>query len=126
MVVGQSHYSVGKKYCRRCECYFIIQRMFCECCGMQLRATPPPSCVGPGPEPPIECLHGGVVPADGPCPEFPIEPPVETPPEEVIPPEEPVEEEEEGEEEAGAEEGESEEESSEEESEEEQAEIGIG
>jgi hypothetical protein len=40
MVVGQSHYSVGKKYCRRCECYFITERMFCECCGMQLRANP--------------------------------------------------------------------------------------
>jgi hypothetical protein len=37
MIVGQSHYSVGKKYCRRCECYFITERMFCE---MQLRANP--------------------------------------------------------------------------------------
>jgi hypothetical protein len=40
MVVGQSHYSVGKKYCRRCECYFVASQMFCECCGMQLRANP--------------------------------------------------------------------------------------
>jgi hypothetical protein len=40
MVVGQSHYSAGKKYCRRCECYFITLQMFCECCGMQLRASP--------------------------------------------------------------------------------------
>jgi hypothetical protein len=40
MVVGQSHYSVGKKYCRRCECYFVTSLMFCECCGMQLRASP--------------------------------------------------------------------------------------
>ncbi len=40
MVVGQSHYSVGKKYCRRCECYFITERMFCECCGMRLRGSP--------------------------------------------------------------------------------------
>jgi hypothetical protein len=40
MVVGQSHYAVGKKYCRRCECYFITERMFCECCGMQLRGSP--------------------------------------------------------------------------------------
>ena len=40
MVVGQSHYSVGKKYCRRCECYFITKRIFCQCFGMQLRATP--------------------------------------------------------------------------------------
>jgi hypothetical protein len=23
----------GGKYCRRCECYFITERMFCECCG---------------------------------------------------------------------------------------------
>jgi hypothetical protein len=37
MVVGQSHYSAGKKYSRRCECYFIAKMMFCECCGMQLR-----------------------------------------------------------------------------------------
>jgi hypothetical protein len=40
MVVGESHYSVGKRYCRRCECYFITKRLFCECCGMQLRVTP--------------------------------------------------------------------------------------
>ena len=38
MVVGP-HYSVGKKYCR-CECYFVTERLFCECCGMQLRASP--------------------------------------------------------------------------------------
>jgi hypothetical protein len=38
--VGESHYSVGKRYCRRCECYFITKRLFCECCGMQLRVTP--------------------------------------------------------------------------------------
>src|ERR687898_805513 len=40
IVVGQSHYSVGKKYCRRCECYFTTKSIFCQCCGMQLRATP--------------------------------------------------------------------------------------
>jgi hypothetical protein len=40
IVVGQSHYSVGKKYCRRCECYFVAPEVFCECCGMQLRAKP--------------------------------------------------------------------------------------
>src|SRR5215216_5083035 len=40
IIVGQSHYSLGKKYCRRCECYFITQNIFCECCGMQLRGTP--------------------------------------------------------------------------------------
>ena len=40
IVVGESHYFVGKKYCRRCECYFITKNIFCECCGMQLRATP--------------------------------------------------------------------------------------
>jgi hypothetical protein len=40
IVVGESHYSVGKKYCRRCECYFITQKIFCQCCGMQLRTTP--------------------------------------------------------------------------------------
>jgi hypothetical protein len=40
IVVGESHYSVDKKYCRRCECYFITKNIFCECCGMQLRTTP--------------------------------------------------------------------------------------
>jgi hypothetical protein len=30
----------GGKYCRRCEYYFFTDR-FCECCGMQLRASPP-------------------------------------------------------------------------------------
>jgi hypothetical protein len=40
MVVGQLHYSVGKKYCRRCECYFITPKVFCECSGIQLRANP--------------------------------------------------------------------------------------
>jgi hypothetical protein len=24
----------------RCECYFVASQMFCECCGMQLRANP--------------------------------------------------------------------------------------
>jgi hypothetical protein len=40
IIVGESLYSVGKKYCRRCECYFITNKVFCQCCGMQLRATP--------------------------------------------------------------------------------------
>jgi hypothetical protein len=40
IVVGESHYSVGKKYCRRCERYFITKKLFCKCCGMQLRGTP--------------------------------------------------------------------------------------
>jgi hypothetical protein len=40
IVVGESYYLVGKKYCRRCECYFITKEIFCKCCGMQLRATP--------------------------------------------------------------------------------------
>jgi hypothetical protein len=34
------NYSAGGKYCRRCECYFITERIFCECCGMQLRRSP--------------------------------------------------------------------------------------
>jgi hypothetical protein len=40
IVVGQSHYLAGKKYCRIYECYFITNNIFCQCCGMQLRATP--------------------------------------------------------------------------------------
>jgi hypothetical protein len=38
---GINHYYLaGKKYCRRCECYFITKKIFCQCCGIQLRATP--------------------------------------------------------------------------------------
>jgi uncharacterized Zn finger protein (UPF0148 family) len=40
LVVGQSHYLVGKKYCRRCERYLVTNKVFCPCCGMQLRTTP--------------------------------------------------------------------------------------
>jgi hypothetical protein len=25
---------------RRCEYYFLTERLFCECCGMRLRASP--------------------------------------------------------------------------------------
>jgi rRNA maturation endonuclease Nob1 len=38
--VSQSYYMAGKKYCRRCECHFITNKVFCPCCGMQLRTTP--------------------------------------------------------------------------------------
>jgi hypothetical protein len=30
----------GGKYCRRCEHFFITQKLFYECCGMRLRASP--------------------------------------------------------------------------------------
>jgi uncharacterized paraquat-inducible protein A len=40
IVFGKSNYSVGKKYCRRCEVYMYHDRLFCPCCGMQLRLTP--------------------------------------------------------------------------------------
>jgi hypothetical protein len=40
MLVSGSHYSNGGIYCGRCECYFVTERRFCECCGMQLRASP--------------------------------------------------------------------------------------
>jgi hypothetical protein len=40
MVLGQSHYLAGKKFCRRCECYLITEKVFCPCCGMQLRTSP--------------------------------------------------------------------------------------
>jgi hypothetical protein len=40
IIVDQSHYSDGKKYCRRCKHDFITEKVFCECCGMQLRTTP--------------------------------------------------------------------------------------
>jgi rRNA maturation endonuclease Nob1 len=35
-----SRYKNGKKFCRRCECYFATDRRFCECCGMTLRYNP--------------------------------------------------------------------------------------
>jgi rRNA maturation endonuclease Nob1 len=31
---------VGRKYCTGCEYYFITIKIFCQCCGIQLRATP--------------------------------------------------------------------------------------
>ncbi|MFL6407346.1 MAG: hypothetical protein ACJ71F_09790 [Nitrososphaeraceae archaeon] len=41
ILFGKSNYSVGKKYCRRCEVYmYYNDGMFCPCCGMQLRLTP--------------------------------------------------------------------------------------
>jgi hypothetical protein len=36
----QVGYRAGGKYCRRCEYYFFTERLFCECCGMRLRASP--------------------------------------------------------------------------------------
>ena len=33
-------YLAGGKNCRRCEYYFFTERLFCECCGMRLRASP--------------------------------------------------------------------------------------
>jgi hypothetical protein len=36
----QVSYIPGGKYCGRCEYYFVTQRLFCECCGMRLRASP--------------------------------------------------------------------------------------
>jgi predicted amidophosphoribosyltransferase len=40
VVFGISNYSLGQKYCRRCEVYMYNDGMFCPCCGMQLRLTP--------------------------------------------------------------------------------------
>jgi ribosomal protein L37E len=41
ILFGKSNYSVGKKYCRRCEVYiYHNEGIFCPCCGMQLRLTP--------------------------------------------------------------------------------------
>ena len=36
----QVNYISGGKYCRRCEYYFFTERLFCECYGMRLRASP--------------------------------------------------------------------------------------
>ncbi|MFL6462048.1 MAG: hypothetical protein ACJ71J_14100, partial [Nitrososphaeraceae archaeon] len=35
-----SNYSLGQKYCRRCEVYMYNKSAFCPCCGMQLRLKP--------------------------------------------------------------------------------------
>ena len=40
VVFGISNYSLGQKYCRRCEVYLYNDGLFCPCCGMQLRLTP--------------------------------------------------------------------------------------
>ena len=41
VVFGISNYSLGQKYCRRCEVYmYHNEGAFCPCCGMQLRLTP--------------------------------------------------------------------------------------
>ncbi|MFL6316974.1 MAG: hypothetical protein ACJ73C_09600 [Nitrososphaeraceae archaeon] len=37
IVFGISNYSLGQKYCRRCEVYIYHEGTFCPCCGMQLR-----------------------------------------------------------------------------------------
>ena len=33
---GISNYSLGQKYCRRCEVYMYSENAFCPCCGIQL------------------------------------------------------------------------------------------
>ena len=38
--VSRSHYTASGKFCRRCECYFVTEKLFCECCGMRLRGSP--------------------------------------------------------------------------------------
>jgi hypothetical protein len=40
LLATMSHYTAGGKYCRRCEYVFVTQNLFCECCGMRLRASP--------------------------------------------------------------------------------------
>jgi len=40
IIVGKSKYQGGKKFCRRCEVYFLHGGLFCPCCGMALRTSP--------------------------------------------------------------------------------------
>ena len=40
IIVGKSNYEEGKKYCRRCEVYFLHDGSFCPCCGIRLRVSP--------------------------------------------------------------------------------------
>ena len=35
-----SHYTAGRKYCRSCEDFSVTSNLFCERCGMRLRASP--------------------------------------------------------------------------------------
>jgi hypothetical protein len=39
IIVGQSHYSLGKNIAEDVV-YFFHEGQFCPCCGMQLRTTP--------------------------------------------------------------------------------------
>ena len=36
IIVGKSIYEEGKKYCRRCEVYFLHDGSFCPCCDIRL------------------------------------------------------------------------------------------
>lgn len=35
-----SEYDVGKRFCRRCHCFFLTERLYCQCCGSRLRYKP--------------------------------------------------------------------------------------
>jgi hypothetical protein len=39
IIVGESRYGLGKKYCRRCEVHFLHGGWFCPCCGIRLRLS---------------------------------------------------------------------------------------
>ncbi|MFL6433554.1 MAG: hypothetical protein ACJ71O_07470 [Nitrososphaeraceae archaeon] len=38
---GKRNYFAGKKHCRSSEVYLYNKDMFCLCCDMQIRLTPP-------------------------------------------------------------------------------------
>ena len=40
IIVGNSKYQGGKKYCRRCDVYFLHDGLFSPCCDMRLRISP--------------------------------------------------------------------------------------
>ena len=40
VVFGISNYSLGRKYCRKCEVYLYYDDVFCPCCKAQLRTIP--------------------------------------------------------------------------------------
>lgn len=35
-----SRYAVGQKRCQLCEVFFLVDGLFCPCCGVRLRTKP--------------------------------------------------------------------------------------
>lgn len=35
-----SRYAIGQKRCQLCACYFLVDGLYCPCCGQRLRLGP--------------------------------------------------------------------------------------